>query len=64
MQTVVSTEELARRTAANPVERPKAGREYRKQFPQAVTQADEGGDLDFLRAESLQNDPAPVQDKK
>ncbi|ARP94417.1 IlvD/Edd family dehydratase [Bordetella genomosp. 13] len=48
---LVSDEELARRAAAHKVERPSAARGYRKLFLQAVTQADQGVDFDFLRAE-------------
>ncbi|HEX7931854.1 MAG TPA: IlvD/Edd family dehydratase [Paraburkholderia sp.] len=60
---LVSDEELEKRAAANPVARPKASRGYRKLFLQTVTQADEGVDFDFLRAESLQNDSASEQNK-
>ncbi|MEC5406208.1 IlvD/Edd family dehydratase [Paraburkholderia sp. MPAMCS5] len=60
---LVSDEELEKRAAANPVARPKASRGYRKLFLQAVTQADEGVDFDFLQAEILQNDSASEQNK-
>jgi dihydroxy-acid dehydratase len=51
---LVSDQELARRAAETPIERPSAERGYRKLFLQTVTQADEGVDFDFLRAASLQ----------
>ncbi|MDD5335855.1 MAG: dihydroxy-acid dehydratase [Rhodoferax sp.] len=47
---LISEEELAARTQANPVARPTAERGYRKLFLQSVTQADQGVDFDFLRA--------------
>ncbi|MBP0637163.1 IlvD/Edd family dehydratase [Cupriavidus sp. AcVe19-6a] len=47
---LVDDAELARRAAAQPVERPRAGRGYRKLFLETVTQADQGVDFDFLRA--------------
>jgi len=47
---LVPDEELARRRAARPPRPPTAERGYRKLFLQAVTQADQGVDFDFLRA--------------
>ncbi|QBY50055.1 IlvD/Edd family dehydratase [Cupriavidus oxalaticus] len=47
---LVDDAELARRAAAQPVERPRAERGYRKLFLETVTQADQGVDFDFLRA--------------
>ncbi|MFJ4290761.1 IlvD/Edd family dehydratase [Cupriavidus sp. NPDC089707] len=47
---LVDDAELARRAAAQPVERPHAARGYRKLFLETVTQADQGVDFDFLRA--------------
>lgn len=47
---LVDEAELARRAAAQPVERPRADRGYRKLFLETVTQADQGVDFDFLRA--------------
>ena len=47
---LVSAEELARRTAQNPVTAPVGARGYHKLFLQTVTQADQGVDFDFLRA--------------
>jgi dihydroxy-acid dehydratase len=49
----VPDEELARRAAASPVVEPSAERGYRKLFLQAVTQADQGVDFDFLRAPNM-----------
>jgi dihydroxy-acid dehydratase len=46
---LVSEAELAERTRQNPVTPPSAERGYRKLFLQAVTQADQGADFDFLR---------------
>jgi dihydroxy-acid dehydratase len=46
----VSDEELARRAREHPVAPPQAERGYRRLFLQAVTQADQGADFDFLRA--------------
>ncbi|KWR77203.1 IlvD/Edd family dehydratase [Cupriavidus sp. IDO] len=48
---LVDDAELARRAAAQPAERPTAKRGYRKLFLETVTQADQGVDFDFLRAE-------------
>ena len=45
---LVSEPELAARVAAQPVAEPSAERGYRKLFLQAVTQADQGVDFDFL----------------
>jgi dihydroxy-acid dehydratase len=45
---LVSEPELAARAAAQPVAEPSAERGYRKLFLQAVTQADQGVDFDFL----------------
>lgn len=47
---LISDQELAARTQANPVARPTAERGYRKLFLQSVTQADQGVDFDFLQA--------------
>ncbi|MCW5261043.1 dihydroxy-acid dehydratase [Verminephrobacter eiseniae] len=47
---LVDDQELARRASAHPVVAPRADRGYRKLFLQAVTQADQGVDFDFLRA--------------
>jgi dihydroxy-acid dehydratase len=47
---LVSDDELARRARDKPVVAPTAPRGYRKLFLQAVTQADQGVDFDFLRA--------------
>jgi dihydroxy-acid dehydratase len=47
---LVSDEELAKRAKEKPVQAPTAERGYEKMFQQAVTQADEGVDFDFLRA--------------
>ena len=49
----VSDAELARRMRDNPVTPPSADRGYRKLFLQAVTQADQGADFDFLRAAQI-----------
>jgi dihydroxy-acid dehydratase len=46
---LVSDEELARRSAQNPVRMPTAARGYKKLFLETVTQADQGVDFDFLR---------------
>jgi dihydroxy-acid dehydratase len=46
---LVSADELARRAAERPIKPPTADRGYRKLFLQAVTQADQGVDFDFLR---------------
>jgi dihydroxy-acid dehydratase len=51
---LVSDAELARRTAAQPVTRPRARRGYRQLFLNTVTQADQGVDFDFLRADPVQ----------
>ncbi|CAB3796314.1 IlvD/Edd family dehydratase [Pararobbsia alpina] len=48
---LISDEELAQRARENPVHEPRAGRGYRKLFLETVTQADQGVDFDFLRAE-------------
>lgn len=47
---LVSDEELASRRVNCPVPAPAASRGYRKLFLEAVTQADQGVDFDFLRA--------------
>ena len=47
----VAEEVLAARQRAAPVVRPTAGRGYRQLFLNTVTQADQGVDFDFLRAE-------------
>ncbi len=46
---LVSDAELAQRMKNNPITPPSADRGYRKLFLQAVTQADQGADFDFLR---------------
>lgn len=51
LQLLVSDAELADRAEQNPVRKPTAGRGYRKLFLDTVTQADQGVDFDFLRAE-------------
>ena len=51
---LVSEQELARRAQEQPIVKPAAGRGYRKLFLENVTQADQGVDFEFLRAESLQ----------
>ncbi len=48
---LVSPEELAQRAAQSPVQLPSAPRGYKKLFLQSVTQADQGVDFDFLRAQ-------------
>jgi dihydroxy-acid dehydratase len=48
---LVTEAELAQRAKDNPVTPPRAPRGYRKLFLQTVTQADQGVDFDFLRAE-------------
>ena len=53
LQLLVSDDELARRMGDNPVAPPSADRGYRKLFLQAVTQADQGADFDFLRAAQI-----------
>jgi dihydroxy-acid dehydratase len=50
---LVSADELARRMREHPVAEPTAERGYRKLFLQAVTQADQGVDFDFLRAPTM-----------
>jgi dihydroxy-acid dehydratase len=50
---LVSAEELERRAREHPVVEPTAERGYRKLFLQAVTQADQGVDFDFLRAPTM-----------
>jgi dihydroxy-acid dehydratase len=50
---LVADEELARRAREHPVVAPAAERGYRKLFLQAVTQADQGVDFDFLRAATM-----------
>ena len=50
---LVSDEELAKRTSANPVVPPTAPRGYHKLFLQSVMQADRGVDFDFLCAEPI-----------
>ena len=50
---LISDEELAARAAANPVTRPTAARGYHQLFLKTVTQADQGVDFDFLRAEKI-----------
>jgi dihydroxy-acid dehydratase len=50
---LVSDDELQQRGAAHPVAAPSAERGYRKLFVQAVTQADQGADFDFLRATTM-----------
>jgi dihydroxy-acid dehydratase len=50
---LISEDELALRRAQQPVVEPSAARGYRKLFLQTVTQADQGVDFDFLRAEAM-----------
>ena len=50
---LISEDELALRRAQQPVVEPSASRGYRKLFLQTVTQADQGVDFDFLRAEAM-----------
>ena len=50
---LVPDEELARRRRENPVTAPTAKRGYHKLFLETVTQADQGVDFDFLRAERI-----------
>jgi len=50
---LVGDEELARRAREHAVVAPVAERGYRKLFLQAVTQADQGVDFDFLRAATM-----------
>jgi len=49
----VDDAELARRVAEQPVVEPTADRGYLRLFLQAVTQADQGVDFDFLRAPAM-----------
>jgi dihydroxy-acid dehydratase len=51
---LVSDAELARRAQEQPVTRPRARRGYRQLFLNTVTQADQGVDFDFLRADPVQ----------
>ncbi|WDZ95063.1 dihydroxy-acid dehydratase [Herbaspirillum sp. WKF16] len=51
---LVSEQELEQRRQQQPVVKPVAGRGYRKLFLENVTQADQGVDFEFLRAEKLQ----------
>ncbi|APR38675.1 IlvD/Edd family dehydratase [Paraburkholderia sp. SOS3] len=53
LEWMVSEAELAERMRAVPVVAPTAGRGYRKLFLETVTQADQGVDFDFLRAEEV-----------
>ncbi|MPW22098.1 dihydroxy-acid dehydratase [Paraburkholderia sp. CNPSo 3157] len=53
LEWLVSEAELAERARAQPVTAPTAGRGYRKLFLETVTQADQGVDFDFLRAEEV-----------
>ncbi|MDQ7980976.1 dihydroxy-acid dehydratase [Paraburkholderia sp. SARCC-3016] len=53
LEWMVSGAELAERMRAEPVVAPTAGRGYRKLFLETVTQADQGVDFDFLRAEEV-----------
>jgi dihydroxy-acid dehydratase len=48
---LVPDAELARRALEQPVSRPRAARGYQRLFLETVTQADQGADFDFLRAE-------------
>jgi dihydroxy-acid dehydratase len=48
---LVSDRELKRRAKAHPVQQPVASRGYRHLFLSTVTQADQGVDFDFLRAQ-------------
>jgi dihydroxy-acid dehydratase len=47
---LVPDAELARRALDNPVAPPAAERGYQRLYLQAVTQADQGADFDFLRS--------------
>ncbi|MFL6676613.1 MAG: IlvD/Edd family dehydratase [Massilia sp.] len=51
---LVSDAELARRAQEQPAVRPRARRGYRQLFLNTVTQADQGVDFDFLRADPVQ----------
>ncbi len=55
---LVGDDELARRASESPAATPSAERGYRKLFLQAVTQADQGVDFDFLRATEIRG-PVP-----
>jgi dihydroxy-acid dehydratase len=50
---LISDSELSRRMSEQPVHVPQAARGYKKLFLQTVTQADQGVDFDFLRAEKM-----------
>ena len=54
LEWLVSSEESAQRQKAKPVTAPSAARGYRQLFLKTVTQADQGADFDFLRAEHPQ----------
>jgi len=54
LEWLVSSEESAERQKAKPVTPPSAARGYRQLFLKTVTQADQGADFDFLRAEHPQ----------
>jgi dihydroxy-acid dehydratase len=54
---LVSDAELAQRALASPVTRPTAPRGYRQLFLKTVTQADQGVDFDFLRAQPNLDEP-------
>ena len=49
LQLKVADDVLAQRMRAHPITPPQADRGYRKLYLQAVTQADQGVDFDFLR---------------
>jgi dihydroxy-acid dehydratase len=57
---LISDEELAERTRLEPKVRPTAARGYRKLFLDTITQADQGADFAFLRAEHF-TDKVPKQ---
>ncbi|MHC8380342.1 IlvD/Edd family dehydratase [Pseudomonas sp. LB3P14] len=57
---LVSDEELAERRQQKPMTRPTAPRGYKKLFLDTITQADQGVDFDFLRAEHF-TDKVPKQ---
>ena len=52
LELLVSADELARRATVHPVTPPTAERGYRRLYLESVTQAGQGVDFDFLRAET------------
>ena len=62
LELLVSADELARRSAANPVLVPTAERGYRKLYLQSVTQADQGVDFDFLRPAAMRGTVPVLKD--